>query len=63
MAQAYERTIDRRKYLEQYATVVEKWECEVNAEIAANDVMRQFFTDSPIDPPMSGRGGMNIIFI
>jgi len=57
--EAYERTQERRLYLEtQGYTVVEKWECDLNRELLDNPEMKKFWDQNKIFEPLNPRGGI-----
>jgi len=60
MSQAYERTIDRRKFLEQFVNVVEKWECDLQTELDNDQAMATFFNECKMEEPMTGREGEDL---
>jgi hypothetical protein len=54
--QAYERTIDRRCYLEsQGFQVTEIWECQLRRELATNPEMKDFFDNCEVPEPLKMR--------
>lgn len=60
--EAYERTIHRRKFIENMGyTVVEKWECQLARELQENEEMKAFFNSikhiDPLDPRDAFYGG------
>jgi hypothetical protein len=58
MGEAYQYTIDKKSHIESKGyTYVEKWECDLNRELAATPAMKQFFNDTFIMPPLDGRDG------
>ena len=55
---SYERTVQRRLYLEsQGYTVVEMWDCHLRAELATNPAMKKFFESVKIIEPLNPREG------
>jgi G:T-mismatch repair DNA endonuclease (very short patch repair protein) len=58
MADAFQRTIDRRAHIESKGyKVIEKWECDLNRELNANIAMKDFFDGKEIMSALDGREG------
>ena len=56
--EAYDRTVDRERYIVQQGYQLESiWECQLNRELRVDVVMRQFFNDVPIVEPLNPRDG------
>lgn len=56
MAEAFQRTLDRKLYLEQQGyELVEKWEHEIRAELKKDKVMAEYFKNVNITDPLDAR--------
>src|SRR5205085_862100 len=56
MAESYQRTLDRRKYLEDLGyQVIEKWEHELRSELKRDKAMETFFANAKIMDPLDAR--------
>lgn len=56
--EAYNRTVDRRRYLESKGYhVIEKWSCQLDKELADDPDMKNFFETCQVLEPMDPRTG------
>lgn len=60
--EAYTRTVERRKFLEdQGYNVVEMWECDLKKELESNCEMKEFFAGLKHVEPLNPRNGEKIL--
>lgn len=56
MAEAYQRTLDRKRYLESVGySVSEEWECGLRLKLKTDPKMADFFKNAKIVDPMDPR--------